>query len=292
MQQMTRREFEVYEKRVEGVLASVEANVEPSERRDYDEIAAAARDVVDIRREYLELREREAQTPADGRPEADNEAWDRAVTRNGEEVVERGNDAMLEVEIAREAIDRAVYDGRDPSNAEAQLRLELERAARLAVAGNSWIREIAESDQELHQAIDKVERTEPRIDVDRAVNADDRNTRPIDHRTALNDGNGPTAPAANVEPGSADAEAERQGNLLRDAERERMHADSPTHDDQVPVVDETIASRARDAAERTTGSTRSEATPTDPPQQHVPRLQELEREIEERHERERDDRER
>ena len=108
MQQMTRPEFEAYEKRVEAVLASVETNIEPSERRDYDEIAAAARDVVNIRKEYLELTEREAQTPADGRPETDNEAWDRAVVRHGEQIVERGNDAMLEVEIAREAIDRAV----------------------------------------------------------------------------------------------------------------------------------------------------------------------------------------
>ena len=35
-----------------------------------------------------------------------------------------------------------------------------------------------------------------------------------------------------------------------------------------------------------------DTTRSDPPQQHVPRLQELEREIEERHEREHDDRER
>jgi hypothetical protein len=44
---------------------------------------------------------------------------------------------------------------------------------------------------------------------------------------------------------------------------------------------------ARDVHERSKDTARS-----DPPQQHVPRLQELEREIEERHERERDDRER
>lgn len=292
MQQMTRPEFEAYEKRVEIVLASVEANIEPSERRDYNEIAAAARDVVNIRREYLELTDRETQTPADGRSEAENEAWDSAVARHGEQIVERGNDAMLEVEIAREAIGRAVHDERDTSDADAQFRLELERAARLAVAGNSWIREVAQTDEELQQAIDKVERTDAQLDDDRTVEARERNSEPMNERNAVESGDGRTVPASNVTPVSSDAKVERQRDLFGGAEQERMHTDSPTQSDQAPVVDETIASRARDAAERTTRSGGREATPSDPPQQHVPRLQELEREIEERHERERDDRER
>lgn len=292
MQQMTRPEFEAYEKRVEIVLASVEANIEPSDRRDYDEIAAAARDVVNIRREYLALTDRETQTPADGRSEAENEAWDSAVVRHGEQVVERGNDAMLEVEIARAAIDRAVHDERDTSDADAQFRLELERAARLAVAGNSWIREVAQTDEELQQAIDKVERTDAQLDDDRTVEARERNSEPMNERNAVESGDGRTVPASNVTPVSSDAKVERQRDLFGGAEQESMHTDSPTQSDEAPVVDETIASRARDAAERTTRSDGREATPSDPAQQHVPPLQELEREIEERHEREGDDRER
>jgi hypothetical protein len=286
MQQMTRSEFEAYEKRVEAVLASVETNIELSERRDYDEMAAAARDVVNIRREYLDLREPQEQMPPDGRPETDNEAWDRAVARHGQEV-ERGNDVMLEVETAREAIDRAVADGQDTSNAEAQLGAELERAA-----GNSWIREVAQFDEELQQAIDKVERTDAQLVDDRTVEASERSSEPMNERNAVESGDGQTVPASNVTPVSSDAEAERQRDLFGGAEQERMHTDSPTQNDQAPAFDETIASRARDAAERTTRSGGREATPSDPPQQHVPRLQELEREIEERHERERDDRER
>ena len=292
MQQMTRPEFEAYEKRVEAVLASVVANIEPSERQDYDEIAAAARDVVNIRREYLELTEREAQMPAEERPETDNEAWDNAVARHGEEMVERGNDAMLEVEIAREAIDRAVHDDRDTSDAEAQFRLELERAARLAVAGNGLSREVAQTDKELQQAIDKVERTDAQLDGDRTVEARRRNSEPMNERNVVESGDSRTVPASNVAPVSSDAEAERQRDLFGGAEQERMHTDSPTQNDQAPVVDEPIASRARDAAERTTRFGGREAPPSDPPQQQVPRLRELEREIEERHERERDDRER
>lgn len=292
MQHMTRSEFEAYETRVEAVLAKVEANIEPSERREYDEIAAAARNVVDIRREYLDLREHEAQMPADGRPETENKARNRAGERHGEQVIERGDEAMLEAGNSRQAVDRAGSDGSDSSNVEAQLRLELEEAARLADGGNSWIREVEETDNELHKAIGNLETTEARTDVDRAVTPDELTTRPLDHRAALDDGDGPAAPAANVEAGSTDAEASRHSGLLRDEDDERIRAESLSRDDQSPVVDETIASRARDGAERTVSSAGRETTPSGPPEQHVPRLQELEREIGERHEKERDDRER
>ncbi|RTM10874.1 MAG: hypothetical protein EKK31_01355 [Hyphomicrobiales bacterium] len=59
MRTMTRTEFEAYEKRVEAALASVGAAIEPVEKKDFDEIAATAREVVSIRREYLELSERQ-----------------------------------------------------------------------------------------------------------------------------------------------------------------------------------------------------------------------------------------
>lgn len=59
MRAMTRPEFEAYEKRVEAVLATVEASIEPAERKEFDEVAATAREVVNIRREYLELSERQ-----------------------------------------------------------------------------------------------------------------------------------------------------------------------------------------------------------------------------------------
>jgi hypothetical protein len=75
MKQMSRPEFEAYEKRIETLLSGFEANIEPWERHDYDQIAAATRDVVNIRREYLEQNERQAQTTARARRGADREAW-------------------------------------------------------------------------------------------------------------------------------------------------------------------------------------------------------------------------
>ena len=40
-------------------ISTVEASIEPAERKEFDEIAAVAREVVSIRREYLELSERQ-----------------------------------------------------------------------------------------------------------------------------------------------------------------------------------------------------------------------------------------
>jgi hypothetical protein len=159
MRAMTRVEFDAYEKRVETVLASVEAAIEPIERRAFDEIAATAREVVNIRREYLEVTTRmpEMHLPDVATGKADQ---NRAVARHGREAVVSGNDIMLKVESAREARDRAIAERRDPSGATANIKRELEHAARLCRAGNTWLREVAESDRGLRNAIDALERSD------------------------------------------------------------------------------------------------------------------------------------
>ena len=65
MREMTRPEFEAYEKRVEAVISSVEQTLDPFDRTDFDEVAAAAREVVSIRREYLEFTERRVEATAE-----------------------------------------------------------------------------------------------------------------------------------------------------------------------------------------------------------------------------------
>ena len=67
MRNMSRAEFEIYEKRVEAVLADFESSVRPEDRQDLSEIAAAAREVVHIRREYLQLVEQQAGSRNSGR---------------------------------------------------------------------------------------------------------------------------------------------------------------------------------------------------------------------------------
>jgi hypothetical protein len=166
MREMTRPEFEAYEARVETVLSTVERSLHIRERDEFEEIAAAAREVVSIRREYLAFIERQVVREREP-PLSDNEVWDRAVATHGEAVVEQGNDALIEVETAREAIDRAEDHDRPTVSALANLQRELERAARLALAGNTYLREVSEIDLDLRRAIEAIVRTEQtRLDLE------------------------------------------------------------------------------------------------------------------------------
>ncbi|SDA96560.1 relaxase/mobilization nuclease domain-containing protein [Mesorhizobium qingshengii] len=240
MKQMSRPEFEAYQKRIETVLSGVEANIEPWERHDYDEIATAARDVVSIRREYLELSEGEVTTPPAARPEADNEAWGRAIARHGEQVVERGNDAMLATETVREAINRTPNEGRYARNANR----------------------------------------------DRATEANARNSDGMDDPTPPG-AHGRMVPPVNVAQDMAGRDAARQADPLRDAESERILAESRARDDQVPDGVDRLPSKAPAPAQRTSGPVGRESSAADPPRQQVLRLRELEREIRKDGERER-----
>lgn len=101
MREMTRPEFEDYEKRVEGVLARIGSSIDEADRKDFEEVAAAAREVVDIRREYLQFTERQAGV--------DEAPHDRQVLRDGGE---REGTATAEVEeIEGQQGVRATHEG-------------------------------------------------------------------------------------------------------------------------------------------------------------------------------------
>jgi hypothetical protein len=73
---------------------------------------------------------------------------------------------------------------------------------------------------------------------------------------------------------------------LRDNELDRSDSDYAGTEEQEPIVDDRRVSRERDGAGQTAPSVDRASLPSDPPQQHVPRLRELESETEERHDRE------
>lgn len=293
MREMTRPEFEAYEKRVEAVLADVETSVGPSERIDFEEVAAAARDIVNIRREYLEFTEQQADAPPPGgRPETENDDWNRAVARHGDEAVP-DNDVLLEIETAREAIDRATYEDRDTAPGEANLRSQLEQATSLAAAGNAWLRGISETDPELRQAIEN-ERGGARVEraaTDRTYGGE--GDRPNDQFATVAAGEAPVATrTANAAPGSAEADSVQRSDPLRDNELDRSESDHAGTEEQAPIVDDRRMSRERDGSGHTPPSVDRASLPSDPPQQQVPRLRELESEAEERDDREGDELER
>ncbi|NRP75132.1 hypothetical protein ILFOPFJJ_06055 [Ensifer psoraleae] len=99
-----------------------------------------------------------------------NDAWGSAVAKHGEAVVEAGNDAMIDVDHYREGLDRIEAgefsaDGKEAM--QAGLDQAMQRAAELAIAGNSYVREIAKEDPDLQRLIDQAENNVPSRNDDR-----------------------------------------------------------------------------------------------------------------------------
>ena len=295
MREMTRPEFHVYEKRVEAVLDSVEQTLDSSDRIDFDEVAAAAREVVDIRRDYLEFTERQAEAepvPArhdnsGKRPDDANAQWDAAVLRYGVQVVEAANEVLVQVEHYRERLDR-IEAGELPryfiASYQAGFVREVHRAAEIAVGeGNQYMREVAKSDQDLQRAIEVIE----------VAREETRSIAQMGQReqygTDRQDAGGETKGGAGGSTGVAEAEQSRDvGHVDRFA-----IGQSDQIDDRQASPPEELPQRRPDekvADERSTGET--EIAHSDPSQRrHVSQLRQIELEIEGRDDRDRDNRE-
>ncbi|MGE3365655.1 MAG: conjugal transfer protein TraA [Rhizobiaceae bacterium] len=286
LREMSRPEFEAYEKRVETALFKFERLIGEEDRTDYDEVAAAARDHVNVRREILELTEEQRQLEKDDRVQAAdasregmsgetdrddarrlsteserddaNARWDAAVARHGEDVVERANDLLIEIEAARERIDRAQDEGRSTEAAEVNYVQALNTAAELATAGNSYMREVAERDEDLRRAVSEAERA----------------------------GGGKGAAT------SADAGVDERNRDATGAEHRSDIVDEQADHDIAAHANPEARRASRSDRERDTSPRSGDASRTDPAQQHVPRLEELEREAREQKDRDRDDFER
>ncbi len=306
MREQTRQEFESYEKTVETALFRLERSAGPDDRAGFDEVATTAREIVDLRREMLELTERvgdrQIGNEADREPLADameqrvgadersgavaadavrddavrlaNEAdevskkWDEAVAKHGEAVVEAGNDAMIDVEHFREGIalvQSGEFSEEDLEMYESGLRSALRRAAELAADGNAYLRDVAVEDPELRSEVEKIDREDGRTD------------ESTTNKTAS----------------TSDVPDDRQRELQLDAEEERgqLPNERETHE-LADTIEATNRQQDRVKQEREAGQKAGETTRTDPAQQHVPRLEELEREQNEQRDRDRDDRER
>lgn len=296
MREMTRPEFEAYETRVEAVLASVEQTLDEADRGDFDEIAAAAREVVDIRREYLDLTERpvereggqELRGSRDDRSEDPNAQWDAAVARFGLEAVETANEVLVQVSHYREGLER-IEAGELPQSFMASYRAGLEReinrAVEVAVDGdNQYMREAAKSDQDLQRMIDQIE-------LGRAEQARSDRGQNGDQEAASID----AGANRRVDSGPGGFQGAAEAEQHRDPAREVLT--TPDHDDH--IIEQQLAmpseQRTRHPDDRTVerkSALDAELARSDPPQQHVPRLRQIELELEERQDRDRDDRER
>jgi hypothetical protein len=210
------------------------------------------------------------------------------VARFGLQVVETANEVLVQVSHYREGLER--IEARElPQSYTASywagLEREINRAAEMAIDGdNQYMREAAKSDQELQRTIDQIElsRVENRRS-DRGENSDQKADSIDADAKRRNDG----APGGFQ--GAAEAEQHRDpGQEVRS---------TPEHDDQIVEQQATMPSEQRtrhpdDRSVERKPTLDAELAKSDPPQQHVPRLRQIELELEERHDRDRDDRER
>jgi hypothetical protein len=287
VREMSRPEFEAYEKRVETALFKFERLLSPEERTEYEEVATAARDHVNVRREILELNEERSDREsdagdnggrfgisggevvrdgADGATRAGMERnerdevdalWEAAVIKHGEKVVERANDLLVQVDAARERINRAQAEGRNTNVPELEYSSTLNEAARLALSGNSYMREVAETDEDLRRAVDAAERSGDGKHAATAADAGgDEQHREID------DG------------------ADRSSDVKTDPDEQQV---SRGTDDVRRRTEHKDRERSAEA-----GPQSGETNRSDPAQQHVPRLEELERKAREEREQDRD----
>ncbi len=272
LREMSRAEFETYEKKVETALFKLERSVSADDRADFDEIAGLARDFVNQKRELVDLYQQRKEALAQRGGEAPrseprdpaNDEWDAAVAKHGGAVVEAGKEAMIEIEYYREGLDRieaGEFSADRKEGLRAGLNQALERAAQLAVEGNSYIREVAEQDPGLQRAIEQEENKYEEMK-DRAPS----NAETVDQQ-------------------QRDFRAEEADRQVIDDDARAAHELASTVDATNRLQDR--LNRDREAAQRG-----GETTRTDPAQQHIPRLEELEREQIEERECDRDDRDR
>ncbi|RVH04420.1 conjugal transfer protein TraA [Sinorhizobium meliloti] len=274
LREISRTEFEAYEKKVETALFKLERSVTADDRADFDEIASLARDFVNQKRELVDLYEQRKEALAEQGGEAcselrdpANDQWDAAIAKHGEGVVEAGNEAMIEIEHYREGNDRVEageFSADRKEGMQAGLNRALERAALLAIEGNSYVRDVAEQDPGLKRAIEQEE------------NKSDR-PEEVKDKAASN--------AETVDDQQHDLRAHEEDRQPIDGGARAAHELASTIDATNRLQDR--LNKDREAVQRG-----GETTRTDPAQQHIPRLEELEREQIEQRERDRDDRDR
>ncbi|RVN56116.1 conjugal transfer protein TraA, partial [Sinorhizobium meliloti] len=275
LREMSRAEFETYEKKVETALFKLERSVSADDRADFDEVAGLARDFVNQKRELVDLYEQRKEALAEQGAErfrsdprdSANDEWDAAVAKHGEAVVDAGNETMIEIEHYRDGLDRieaGEFSADRKEGMQAGLNRALEQASQLAIEGNSYVRDVAEQDPGLKRAIEQEE------------NKSDR-PEEVKDKAASN----------------AETVDEQQRDFRADEEdRQPIDDDARAAHELASTVDTTNRLQDRLDKDREAVPRGGETTRTDPAQQHIPRLEELEREQIEQRERDRDDRDR
>lgn len=167
----------------------------------------------------------------------------------------------------------------------AGLEREINRAAETAVDGdNQYMREVTKSDQDIQRTIDQIELS--RTDDKRTDRWSGREGEP--HSTDTRTNNANESALGGVQ-GTAQAEQHRDSG--RDV---RSTRESGNHfaEQQPAMAPEQMTRHPDERVVERKPALEAELARSDPPQQHVPRLRQIELEHEELQDRDRDDRER
>lgn len=166
MRIMSRPEFEAYEQRVEDTLERIGKAIAEADRQDFEEVAGAAREVIELRRAYVEAIElhdavehqHAKQEEIRERPE---DSRSQPVPHSGEKYYEQSaeaaHEALNEIRIARDALGKIAANEHSilPAGAyQGDLDRGFEMAANLAFEwDNKHVLEAAQVDTELAQRI-------------------------------------------------------------------------------------------------------------------------------------------
>ena len=258
MRHMTRAEFDAYETRVEAALFQAQRTIAPQERAGFDEIVAAAREHVNVRRELVALTEQRPRGASGDRDDHgtagrtdDRHRWDDAVARYGRAAAAAANAVLVEVERSRDALERAQAAAPEKTAAlQQQLDRQLIKAAELGAAGNGLIRDVAVVDEALKTSLRAVERGRQQADGERTTARSERSELADPQRGGPDGGPG--------------RQVDGESRPVKDGEPRR-----------------------RDVAFRRSAGDGTKSDPAD-----VSRLQQWQRQADERKERDGDDRER
>jgi hypothetical protein len=296
LREASRVEFEAYEKKVETALFNLERSVGPDERADFDEVATLAREHVNQRRELVGLYEQRNELRAEQKQEEQAEPeWQAAVAQDGDVAVDAGNDVSVQ-DHSSDLIESSSAEKRQAAMEQPQMpREELERAIqaeidRLKAEGYSTAY-ICERSLEIEDGVrQRYAEAMQNPDNPDLIGAAKNREALIAGAERVGE---QSAEQKDKTSTNADAVVEQQREpRLEEPERQPNDPDAREAHELAPTVDATNRRQDRVSKGKEATQRGGETTRTDPAQQHIPRLEELERDEIERKERDRDDRER
>ena len=145
VREMSRSDFEVYEKEVETALFRLGRNLGPEEQIDLEQIAHYTRDHVNLMREHMELTEQRGLTAENPSPESEQDSSSMQIAREADSEIAKPAHVVAETEQGRPSADnanepRSSMDDEEKAAA-ASYQAEMDRSFPIEITRRYYIRE-------------------------------------------------------------------------------------------------------------------------------------------------------